>query len=251
VFFVLALFSAPVAAEEKGPPVEEKSPPVEEKSPPVEEKSPPVEEKSPPVEEKSPPVEDLGNGRYRIGAIEIDKNAQRFTVPGTTIELAEGTPIEFLAISKGGYKAYEALLELDVSSVEFNLACILIGLDTANASHPKYHFDQTRVTGDIVDVRVSWERDGSVQAFEIERLLRGTAEPKDHVWVYTGSFFTPEGAYMATMSGTLIGVVHDPESIIQHQKGMGLGQYGMIAYDPDVMPPAGTRVTVSVFRNPE
>ena len=216
VFFVLALFSSPVAGDEQGS-----------------------------------PVEDLGNGRYRIGAIEIDKDAQRFTVTGAAIGLAEGTPIEFLAVAKGGYKSYEALLELDVSAVEFNLACILIGLDTANASHPKYHFDKTRVTGDVVDVRVSWVRDGREQEFEIERLLQGTAEPKDHVWVYTGSFFTAQGAYMATMAGTLIGVVHDPESIIQHQVGLGLGQYGAIASDPEFMPPAGTRVTVSVFRNPE
>lgn len=215
-FFVLAVFSTPVAGDEK-----------------------------------ESAVEDLGNGRYRIGAIEIDKDAQRFTVPGTTIELAEEMPIEFLVIAKGGPKSYEALVELDVSAVEFNLACILIGLDTANASHPKYHFDQTRVTGDVVDVRVSWVRDGREQEFEIERLLRGTAEPGDHVWVYTGSFFTPDGTYMAAMSGTLIGVVHDPESIIQHQNGLGLGQYGMVTYDPDVMPPAGTRVTVSVFRNSE
>jgi len=216
VFFVLALFSAPLKGDEE-----------------------------------LSPVEDLGNGLYRIGAIEVDKGAQRFTVPGTAIGLDEGVPIEFLAVSKGGFKAYEALLELDVSAVEFNLACILIGLDTANASHPEYHFDQNKVTGDIVDLRVSWPRDGNEQSYEIERLLQGTDKPEDHVWVYTGSFFTPDGAYTATLAGTLIGFVHDPESIIQHQQGLGLGNYGMIAYDPEIMPPAGTRVTVSVSRTPE
>ena len=70
VFFVLALFSAPVAGDEI-----------------------------------VSPVEDLGNGRYRVGAIEIDKDAQRFTVPGTAIGLAENTPIEFLAVAKGGIRA--------------------------------------------------------------------------------------------------------------------------------------------------
>ena len=210
-FFVLALFSVPVAGDEI-----------------------------------VSPVEDLGNGRYRVGAIEIDKDAQRFTVTGTTIGLAENTPVEFLAVAKGGYKSYEALLELDVSAVEFNLACILIGLDTANASHPKFHFDKTIVTGDIVDVRVSWVRDGREQEFEIERLLQGTAEPKDHVWVYTGSFFTPDGTYMATMSGTLIGVVHDPESIIQHRTGLGLGAYGAVQTNRATLPASGTRIVVWV-----
>ncbi len=197
------------------------------------------------------PIEDLGNGRYRLGTIEIDKEAQRFTIPGTTIKLDENMPIEFLGIAKGGAKSYESLIELDVSAADFNLACILIGLDTANASHPKYHFDETRVTGDIVDIRVSWVHDGREHEVEIEQLLNGTSEIKDHVWVYTGSVFAPDGAYMATLAGTLIGVVHDPESIIQHQTGLGLGGYGMITYNQDIMPPPGTPMTVSVFRNPE
>lgn len=197
------------------------------------------------------PVLDLGNGRYRVGPIEIDKEAQRFTVTGTTIMLAEDAPIEFLAVARGGHKSYEALLELDSTAVEFNLACILIGLDADHASPPSQHFDQTMVTGDVVNVRVSWVDEGREQTFEIERLLRGTAEPKDHVWVYTGSYFAQDGTYMASRSGNLIGFVHDPESIIQHQKGLGLGEYGAITYDPDVMPRELTLVTVSVSRNPE
>jgi hypothetical protein len=196
------------------------------------------------------PIEDLGNGRYRIGAIEIDKQAQRFTVPATPLELADHAPIEFLAVAKGGIKSYEALLELEASAVEFNLACILIGLDTANATHPSHHFDPAPVTGDIVDVRVSWVQDGHEQELGIEQLLGGTTDPGGHVWVYTGSVFTPDGGYLAAMSGSLIGFVHDPESIIQHQAGLGLGNYGAITYDPDVMPPALTQVTVSVSRRP-
>jgi hypothetical protein len=202
-------------------------------------------------EEPQPLVEDLGNGHYRIGAIEIDKGAHRFTVPGAAIDLASGMPVEFLAVVKGGVKSYEALLELDASAVEFNLACILIGLDSANAKRPERHFDPAPVTGDIVDLRVSWLLDGQEQSHEIERLLRGTDLPEEHVWVYTGSYFRPDGAYVPSFTGTLIGFVHDPESIIQHQKGLGLGNYGAVTLDPDIMPPAGTRLTVSVSRVPE
>ena len=199
--------------------------------------------------EPKPPIEDLGDGRYRVGNIEIDKTAQKFTVPGTTIMLAEDAPVEFLAVAKGGHKSYEALLELDTTAVEFNLACILIGLDSLKASHPKHHFDKSPVKGDVVDVQVSWTLDGREQTFEIERLIRNTSKPEDHVWVYTGSYFASDGTYMAGRSGTLIGVVHDPESIIQHQQGLGLGDYGAITFDPAVMPLPLTEVTVSVFRN--
>jgi len=41
--------------------------------------------------------------------------------------------------------------------------------------------------------------------------------------------------------------VHDPGSIIQHQRGMGLGNYGAVTMDPDTVPPGGTPVKVTVF----
>ena len=200
------------------------------------------------AQDNQAPVEDLGDGRYKIGTIEVDKNAQRFTVPGAIIDLAENSPIEFLAVSKGGHKAYESVFELETSAAEFNLACILIGLDEKNATRPRGHFDPAKVTGDEVDIQVSWENGGKEQVHEIERLLRGADDTANHTWVYTGSFFTPQGDYVAEMTGTLIGVVHDPESIIQHQDGLGLGNYGAVTLDPDIAPPKGTPLTVSVFR---
>lgn len=203
------------------------------------------------ADEPQPSVEDLGDGHYRIGTIEVDKEAQRFTVPGTIIDLAEGMPLEFLTVSKGGLKSYESLIELDVSAVEFNLACILIGLDADKASHPQRHFDPDPVTGDLVDLRVSWVDDGEKKTFKVEQLLRGADEAVEHLWVYTGSFFTDRGDYVPTLTGTLIGFVHDRESIIQHQAGLGLGNYGAITYDPDVRPPAGTPVEVTVSRHRE
>jgi hypothetical protein len=194
-----------------------------------------------------PRVRDLGGGLYRIGSIEVNKEARKFTVPGTIIALADGAPIEYLAISRGGSKNYESLVELDVSAVEFNLACILIGLDKDKAVRPQQHFDPIEVTGDVVDVRISWQSADGKREMEIERLLKDTADPGDHVWVYTGSSFLPDGRYLAEIMGTLIGVVHDPSSIIQHQRGMGLGHYGAVTMDPDTVPPGGTPVTVTVF----
>jgi len=197
-----------------------------------------------------PQVEDLGGGRYRIGTIEVDKEARRFTVPGTVIALADGAPIEFLAISRGGPKDYESLLELDVSAVEFNLACILIGLDRDKAVRPQRHFDPVEVTGDVVDIRISWQGEDGEREIEIERLLKDANDAADHVWVYTGSLFLPDERYLAEIMGTLIGVVHDPGSIIQHQRGLGLGNYGAVTMDPDTAPPGGTPVSVTVFRVP-
>ena len=72
-------------------------------------------------------LKSLGQDRYQIGRIVVDKRARTFTVPGRVHVL--GKPLEYLATSPGGMKAYETLLELDATGSEFNLACILIGLE--------------------------------------------------------------------------------------------------------------------------
>jgi hypothetical protein len=85
-----------------------------------------------------PEIVDLGNGRYRVGPVEVDK-AQGPTVPGHV--LRSEPPLEFLAVAKGGRKGYEAMIELDATAFEF-IACILIGLDGEHATgRPTYHFD--------------------------------------------------------------------------------------------------------------
>jgi len=69
----------------------------------------------------------LGKDRFQIGSIVVDKRARTFAVPGRVHVL--GKPLEYLATTKGGWKQYEALLELDATGSEFNLACILVGLE--------------------------------------------------------------------------------------------------------------------------
>jgi hypothetical protein len=195
-------------------------------------------------------VEDLGNGRYRVGAITIDKTAGQLSVPGTVIKLDQpDSPIEFMAVSKGGMKRYEAIFELDTSAVNFNLACILLGLDASHATQPKHHFDPEPLKGDAVKIFVSW-KDGEkairVPVSDVLRLADNSKVPND--WVYTGSFFSPDGGYIAEMSGTLVGFVHDPDSIIQHRSGLGLGHYGAVTYNADVLPQPGTPVRLQISR---
>jgi hypothetical protein len=195
-------------------------------------------------------VEDLGGGRYRIGAIILDKTKGQFSVPGSVIELQQpNSPIEFIAVSKGGLKRYEAIFEMDTSAVDFNLACILIGLDASHATHPKYHFDPQTLKGDAVEIFVSWEEEGKTRRVPVTDVLRvpGGTRVSDE-WIYTGSFFAPDGRYTAEVVGTLVGFVHDPTSIIQHRSGLGLGNYGVVTANPDVLPRTGTAVLLHVSR---
>jgi hypothetical protein len=196
-------------------------------------------------------VEDLGGGQYRIGSISIDKAKGQFSVPGSVVALERpDSPIEFIAVTKGGLKIYEAIFELDGSAVDFNLACILIGLDANHAVQPKQHFDVQKLKGDAVDITVSWDENGTarrVPASDVLRVAGGTDIADE--WVYGGSFFSPDGKYIADELGTLVGFVHDPASIIQHVSGLGLGDYGAVTANHDVLPQPGTPVTLQISRS--
>jgi len=195
---------------------------------------------------KKPNIEDLGKGRYRIGSIIVNKPEKSFQVPGEILRLQP--PLEFLAVTKGGMKGYESLLELDVNAFEFNLACILIGLDKEKAKAPEFHFSEEPAQGDPVSIWISWEQDGkNVRIPASNSLLEGEKTINNN-WVYSASGFTPSGEYLASVDGTLVGFVHDPASIIEHTKGLGLGNYGAVSGNAAVLPAVGSKILFTVER---
>lgn len=193
---------------------------------------------------RPPPVEDLGDDRYGIGRIIVDKNERRLTIPGRILHLQD--TLEYIAVTRGGYKNYESLLELDATAIEFKLACILIGLDEANSVKPRYQFDEREAEGQALDIRISWgEGDEAKSIKAANALLNGEEMFDDHSWVYIGSI-EENGELMAQTIGTLIGFVHDPYAIIDHRFGVGVGNYGIVKGNHLLLPPEGAPVTVSV-----
>ena len=191
-------------------------------------------------------IEELGDDRYRIGNIIVDKKNQSFTLGGKILHL--GKPLEYLAVKTNGAKGYESLLELETSASEFQLACILVGLDDANSVKPRWQFDENDVEGQAVKISVFWTDDGKRKVVRAANALMRGDEPFDnHDWVYSGSLPSPQdGSLLAEMSGTLIGFVHDPLAIIEHRTGAGIGAYGSITGNSLVLPPEGSPVTLMV-----
>lgn len=190
-------------------------------------------------------IEDLGNQRLRYGKIEIDKGKSFFTVPGKVIRTT--APLEYLAVKQGGSKAYESMLELEVTAVQFNFAAILIGLDAAKAKRPQFHFDKAQPDGDHVAVFVGWQSEGKpVRVPASELFLSGGKAVEASQWVYTGSSFISGNRYLAELDGTLIGFVHDPSTIIEHKEGVGLGNWGSVSVDPKHKLDVGMSVTVTI-----
>jgi hypothetical protein len=193
------------------------------------------------------PLKPLGQERYQIGRIVVDKRSHSFTVPGRVHALDK--PLEYLATSPGGRKAYEALLELDAGGSEFNLACILIGLERDPKVAGNRPPDAANVVGQRVAMSVAWTQDGQRRKVTAaEALFNADAKAKIESveWVYTGSFTSIDGSrFAADYTGTLISFIKDPTGVIEAVSGVGIGPYGSMR-GSTVLPPEGSAVELIV-----
>jgi hypothetical protein len=65
--------------------------------------------------------------------------------------------------------------------------------------------------------------------------------------VYTGSVSSqPDGRFAADITGTLIGFVHSPNTIIDSVAGLGMGAYGSVTGNVALLPPVGTPIELIV-----
>jgi hypothetical protein len=190
----------------------------------------------------------LGDDRYQVGRIVVDKRSGSFAVPGRVLVL--GKPLEYIATSPAGMKDYESMLELDATGSEFNLACILIGLERGPQSVPAMRYRAVpRLVGPRVNLLLRWDEGGKKKLLPAaEALLNPEAgvEPGSVEWVYTGSPTSEgQGRFSADETGTLIGVVHDANTIIEAAVPIGLGAYGSVRGSA-AAPPVGTPVELVV-----
>ncbi len=193
-------------------------------------------------------MKSLGQDRYQIGSIVVDKRISTFTVPGRVHVV--GKPLEYLATSPGGMKAYETLLEVDATGSEFNLACILIGLNRDPRQVPWQNLSQAeRLVGRRIAISIVWLEDGNPRRVPAaEALLNPDAgvKPESVEWVYIGSPASDgRDRFAADDTGTLIGFVHDANSIIESAVGIGIGAYGSVR-GHSMLPPVGSAIEIVV-----
>jgi hypothetical protein len=189
----------------------------------------------------------LGQERYQIGRIVVDKRARSFTVPGRVHVV--GKPLEYLATSPGGMKEYETLLELDATGSEFNLACILVGLERDPKQVAVRQPVPAPLVGQRVAISVAWsEGDKRRRVSAAEALLNPDAgvKPESVEWVYTGAPAS-EGRdrFAADVTGTLVGFKPDGNNVIESAVGIGIGAYGSVRGNA-VLPPVGSAIELIV-----
>jgi hypothetical protein len=195
----------------------------------------------------APAMKPLGGERYQIGSIVVDRKARQMTIPARVHVIDK--PLEYLLTAKGGMKEYESLLETDVTGTELNLACILLGLERDKTQEAYLQFSQKRVSGPRVEIAVSrkdGDRTTSVAAAEV--LFDSGQKASEPVeWVYTGSQkHWQDDRFAADVTGTLIGFVHDPNTVIESALGLGIGAYGSVNGNTSLLPPSGADVNLVI-----
>jgi hypothetical protein len=192
-------------------------------------------------------LKSLGQDRYQVGRIVIDKRARSFAVPGRVHLL--GQPLEYLATSPGGVKAYEALLEVDATGSEFNLACILIGLERDAKYAAARQAGPGPLLGPRVAIFVAWVEAGKRrQVSAAQAILNADVDtrPESVEWVYIGSPASEgQERFAADLTGTLVAFKPDDNSVIESAVGIGIGAYGSVR-GSTLLPPVGSAVELVV-----
>lgn len=196
------------------------------------------------------PLERVGPNAIRIGTILVDTARKEFSVSGFVNDV---TVLEFLANTKGGWKGYESALELDSNAVNFNVACLLIGLDPSGAVVARRQFDERPPQGNPVELFVEWDENGQRRRVRAEQLIynRTTEETlAEGPWVFTGSVFFEGNRYMAEAEGVLVGFMHTPAPIIESPR-IFVGSYGSHMINPALNLKPGTTVKMIVRALPQ
>jgi len=160
-------------------------------------------------------VENLGGNRFKLGDIVIDKNANSIRFPAK-VNMDDGL-LELLLCTPYG-KAHESLFVTDIDAIHLNLALIMIGCKSGNVRVGEQG-ENVIPDGTFVTIEVAY-KEGDAAKEKIIRAEDWVFNDKEkkamqHTnWVYTGSFISKEGDYMAKMTGTYIVTFHDPYTII-------------------------------------
>ena len=212
----------------------------------------PLEDQTAAVDGHAPttpaPIERLGPSLLRVGNVKVNTATKQISVPGVVTEAAG--VLEFVAMTKGGFKGYETALELDTNAINFNVALILIGIDPDRSIPPKRQFDPSIPQGDPVEMWVEWDESKDRRKVRVEQLIynrQSNTTLPEGPWVYTGSVFvTGAKALLADIEGSLIGFAHTPATIIDSPRPLPATSYGNDVLNPALNLKPGTAIQFTV-----
>jgi hypothetical protein len=191
-----------------------------------------------------PPVKLVSPGVFDIGGVQIRKKEQEVSFP-CRVNMNRGL-LEYVIVGRMG-KLHESLLVTDVEPFSVNIALLLMGLE--GTSRPLAGQGDPRTPeGDKVEIWLQWNDGGQDRRARIEEWVAMGRElnpmPKTN-WIFTGSFTTPNGLFMAQVERSIAAIYHDPAALIDNPLQEGASDKVWFANEAKA-PPPGSEVTVTI-----
>jgi hypothetical protein len=168
------------------------------------------------VAETNAPVRALGNGRFTVGHVTLDKTNRSVSFPAT-VNLREET-VEYAVVHKTG-KTHESVLRTDAQPRDIHVAMLLLGVKPVMTN--MFGADGKALPlGDKVWMEVSWTNKGSLVRYPIEDtvLNKETMKPPTRgAWIYNGSNFS-EDMFTAQRDGSIVSIHIDPDALINNPR---------------------------------
>ncbi len=167
-------------------------------------------------ESKIPPLVKIADSKYRFGEVIIDQKKRTLEFNATTNQ--KNGLIEYVLVHESG-KVHESLFRTKVRPQIMHACLLLLKLPVESrffenlwAEKPqKLNFEKSKIK-----IEVFWEQNGTSFSKAIETFAINSqrdAVLREGVFIFTGSKKI-EGTYLADVSGSMIAVYADEESVI-------------------------------------
>lgn len=200
-------------------------------------------------------VEDLGEGRLRIGQVELDQKTRIISFPAV-VNMDEGL-LEFAVVHENG-KLHESLFSTTTSAMNINIALKLLNYQESPELFPILNEDYES-TGEFPEVApdiraaarirfsASWNQNNTNQEVALNELIYHLVLEKPMPpgpWLIQGSYLH-NGTFKAETSGDLCAIFISRSALFNYP-GDGHGNDEIWIPNPNKVPPIGTPVTLSI-----
>lgn len=160
-------------------------------------------------------------------------------------------PLEFFACVSGSAE-HEAVMRSPAKPSDVHTALLVLGL---KPGEPVRYSEGAKKWlpphGPPLHLSVEWtDEDGRAQRVPAYRLMRDVKSKREMpamTWTFVGSRVTPDGTYAADATGYLVSVVNFELTVIDiPQLASSANESLEWQLDPDVAPPAGTKVSLVI-----
>jgi hypothetical protein len=180
--------------------------------------------------------------------IQVDAKARQVSIDCEALNVA--IPLEFFCVTKGGNE-HESVLRTPAKPSDIHFALLMLGL-TPGA--PATFVPSSRVWlpphGPPLKITCRYVLNGremDVPAYRMMRSINSKKEMPMAVWVFDGSRVMPDGVYAADVTGYVVSICNfDLTMIDVPQLVSNANETLEWEYNPDLVPPKGTPVTMVI-----